>query len=50
MVQNNKMPTDKCLDSTLSLLKEGYLFISNRMNKYKTDIFQTRLLLKKRFA
>ncbi|MBQ6631107.1 MAG: cytochrome P450 [Romboutsia sp.] len=38
------MPDDKGLDSTLDLLKEGYLFISNRVNKYKSDIFETHLL------
>ena len=34
-------------DSTLALLSEGYQFISNRMKKYHTDIFETRLLGKK---
>lgn len=40
----NKIPCDKTIDNSLFLLLEGYLFIQNRCMKYKTDIFQTRLL------
>ncbi len=39
-----KIPCDKTIDNSLALLLEGYSFIQNRCNKYKTDIFQTRLL------
>lgn len=42
-----KIPQDKCLDHTLSFLKEGYFFISDRVNRYHSDIFETRLLGKK---
>lgn len=41
------IPTDRGLDSTLALLREGYCFISNRCDRYQSDIFQTRLLFKK---
>lgn len=45
---NNKqyttIPRDKGLDNTLNLLKEGYLFILNRMNLYNTYIFETRIM------
>lgn len=41
------IPRDPCPDSTLNLLMEGYLFIPNRMRKYKSTIFQTRLMGKK---
>lgn len=43
----NEIPQDKLPDSTLSLAKEGYLFISNRCKRYNSDLFQTRLLLNK---
>jgi len=39
-----KMPCNKTIDSSLLLLIEGYPFIQNRCKRYKTDIFQTRLL------
>lgn len=38
-----KIPCDKAIDNSLSLLLEGYPFIQNRCQKYKTDIFQTRI-------
>lgn len=45
---NNKatinIPKDKGLDNTINLLKDGYLFISNRMNLYDTDIFETHIM------
>lgn len=37
-------PSELCLDKTLSLLLEGYLFIPNRIRKYNCNLFQTRLL------
>lgn len=42
-----EIPSDQGFDSTLSLIWEGYRFISNRCERYQTDIFQTRLALKK---
>ncbi|WP_440896338.1 cytochrome P450 [Amphibacillus sp. Q70] len=39
-----RMPVDKGFDHTLSMLKEGYLYISNRCNHFGSDIFETRLL------
>lgn len=39
-----KIPCDVTIDNSLSMLFEGYSFIQNRCNRYKTDIFQTRLL------
>lgn len=41
---NVNVPSDKALDSSLILLKDGYEFIQNRCRKYKTDIFTTHLL------
>ena len=42
-----KMPCNKTIDNSLLLLLEGYPFIQNRCKRYKTDIFETRLLGKK---
>jgi fatty-acid peroxygenase len=39
-----KIPCDVTIDNSLSMLFEGYSFIQNRCNRYKTDIFHTRLL------
>lgn len=44
MISKNKIPKEKTLDSTVSLLNEGYLFIGNRVKKFNSDIFMTRLL------
>ncbi|RSD29098.1 cytochrome P450 [Mesobacillus subterraneus] len=38
------IPHDKSLDNSITLMKEGYLFIQNRMKKYNSDIFTARLL------
>ena len=35
---------DKGLDNTMDLLDEGYMFIKNRVEQYKSDIFETHLL------
>ncbi|MEB3357404.1 MAG: cytochrome P450 [Synechococcales bacterium] len=42
-----QIPQDKNLDSTLSLLIDGYTFIPKRCDRYHTDIFETRFLLEK---
>ncbi|TAH69840.1 MAG: cytochrome P450 [Anaerolineaceae bacterium] len=47
MNPNSRIPKDKCPDSTLRLLKEGYLFIPNRCHIYKSDVFSTRIMGKK---
>lgn len=41
------IPHEKCLDSSINLLMEGYLFIPNRCMKYKSDLFVTRIMGKK---
>jgi fatty-acid peroxygenase len=45
--QSLNIPADLCLDNTLNLLLEGYLFIPNRIRKHHEDLFQTRLLCQK---
>ena len=44
MSTKKQVPHDKSLDNTIDLLKEGYLFIRNRVDKYQSDIFETHLL------
>lgn len=44
MKSKKKIPYNRCVDNTLNLLLEGYQFIPNRCQKYKNDIFRTRLL------
>ncbi len=39
-----EIPREKTVDNTLTLLSEGYEFISNRRKQFNSDIFQTRLL------
>lgn len=41
------IPKISGFDSTLALAKSGSLFISQRCNEYGTNIFETRLMLKK---
>lgn len=40
------IPRDPALESTLAFLSEGYLFIAARRRRLRTDVFQTRLLLR----
>ena len=47
MLTNKIIPQEKGIDHTLKLLKEGYLFIPNRVKAYQSSIFETRLLGKK---
>jgi len=42
-----QIPRDRWPESTPALLIEGYRFISNRCRRYRSDIFEARLLLRK---
>jgi fatty-acid peroxygenase len=44
MSMNEQVPHDKNLDNSLALMREGYLFISNRVDRYQSDLFEARLL------
>ncbi|MDC3418432.1 cytochrome P450 [Aquibacillus salsiterrae] len=44
MEQNQSLPHVEGIDQSLALLKEGYLFIENRVNRFKLDIFEARVL------
>ncbi|MEW9108261.1 MAG: cytochrome P450 [Cytobacillus gottheilii] len=44
MTEVKHFPKEEGLDHSLDLLKEGYLFITNRSTAFQSDIFETRLL------
>lgn len=44
------IPHDGSLDSTVAFLSEGYLFISNRCQRYRSDIFATRIMLQRAYC
>lgn len=41
------IPRDPAFDSTIAVVREGYRFIANRCRSLRSDIFQTRLLLRR---
>lgn len=43
----SEIPRDPTPDSTLALFSDGYLFISNRCRRHRSDAFETRLMLRK---
>jgi fatty-acid peroxygenase len=47
MSNKDHIPKEQGLDHTLSLLREGYLYIPNRRQGFRSDVFETRLLGKK---
>lgn len=44
---SNKMPHEDGIDHTLSLMREGYLYILNRRRSFNSDVFETRFLGRK---
>jgi fatty-acid peroxygenase len=44
MSKNKEIPHDKKMDNSIHLMQEGYLFIKNRMDRYKTNVFSARIL------
>src|SRR6478672_22824 len=40
-------PREAGFDSTLALLSEGYAFIGNRCRRHRSDVFETRLMLRR---
>lgn len=47
MSNTNKMPREEGADHSLNLMREGYLYITNRLHSFNSDLFETRLLGKK---
>lgn len=43
MSNENTMPKEEGMDHTFSLMREGYMYISNRCHSFQSDIFETRL-------
>ncbi|WP_414051301.1 cytochrome P450 [Macrococcus animalis] len=39
-----RMPKDRGLDNTLTIMKEGYEYIQNRTKKFDSNVFETRVL------
>ncbi|WP_068672063.1 cytochrome P450 [Oceanobacillus sp. Castelsardo] len=44
MPYREQIPIDKGFDNTFAMMKDGYLYISNRRKRFGRDIFETRLL------
>lgn len=44
MTSNLQIPQEEGIDNTLAVLSEGYQFIPNRLVKFNSNIFTTRLL------
>lgn len=44
MSELREMPREEGLEKGLSLLREGYMYISNRAESFQSDVFETRLL------
>lgn len=42
-----RIPRDKSPDSSLALLRDPYRFIGKRCRRYRSDVFQTRILLRR---
>src|SRR5690625_3772276 len=44
MPHESNMPKEDGIDNSLSLMREGYMYISNRSHSFNSNIFKTRLL------
>lgn len=44
MLLKKTIAKDKGIDNTIPMLQDGYLFIKNRADMYKSDIFETHML------
>ncbi|GHD21735.1 cytochrome P450 [Nocardiopsis kunsanensis] len=44
------IPRTRVPDASLSLLRDGYVFISSTCDRLQTDVFRTRLMLKRAFC
>lgn len=44
MSGQNEMPHEEGLDQSLSLLREGYMYIPSRRRSFQSDLFETRLM------
>lgn len=44
MTNSSQMPKEEGLDHSLTLLREGYMYLANRRKSFASNIFETRLL------
>ncbi|MFD2629760.1 cytochrome P450 [Oceanobacillus kapialis] len=44
MSTGKHIPTEKGMDHSLALLREGFRFVPNRLQRFDTDIFETRMM------
>lgn len=44
MNSGKQIPTEKGMDHSVALLREGYRFVPNRLQRFRSDIFQTRMM------
>src|SRR5699024_2548993 len=44
MPYREELPYDEGLDNMIPFLNEGYLYITNRRNRFNRDMFKTRIL------
>lgn len=44
MPQHSDVPREEGIDHTLSMAREGYMYIPNRRHSFQSDVFETRLL------
>ncbi|MGE5379917.1 MAG: cytochrome P450 [Methylocystaceae bacterium] len=44
MARYRRVTKEKTLDSTIDLIREGYLFIKNRVEQHQSNYFETRLM------
>lgn len=44
MTGSSQVPREEGIDNSLSLLREGYMYIPNRRHSFATNVFETRLL------
>ena len=44
MSEINQMPREEGLDHSVTLMREGYMYIPNRRKSFQSDVFETRLL------
>ena len=47
MSKKEEIPREEGIDHSLSLIREGYMYILNKRRSFNSDIFETRLLGKK---
>ncbi|MCM3598130.1 cytochrome P450 [Metabacillus idriensis] len=47
MSDTKQMPREEGIDHSLSLMREGYMYILNRRQSFNSNVFETRLLGKK---